>query len=51
MTHNCRDCFNLISINEQGFSERRCKKMLDTRYEDHECHEYVRLNTYCSDCS
>lgn len=48
---NCRNCFNLISIDKQGNSERRCKKGLYAKYEDHECEQYARLAMYCSDCS
>jgi hypothetical protein len=48
---NCRDCTNFVSIDKQGNSERRCKKGLSTKYEDHECEKYVRWGMYCSDCS
>lgn len=47
---NCRNCFNLVSINEQGGSERRCKEMVETKYGDNECEKYVMLRKYCSDC-
>lgn len=48
--NNCRDCFNLILINEQGDFERRCSKKLETKYEDHDCEKYVRLVTDCYCC-
>ncbi len=48
---NCRYCSNLISINEKGESERRCKEGLDTKDEDHDCEKYIKLDTCCYDCS
>jgi hypothetical protein len=48
---NCRNCSNLITINEYGDFERRCAKGLETKNEGHDCKKYVRLIMCCSDCS
>lgn len=40
---NCRDCPNLIIVTEHGELSRKCAEMLDTRYEDHNCYKYERV--------
>jgi TatA/E family protein of Tat protein translocase len=39
---NCRNCSNLPNITEDGETKNVCKEKLEIKYEDHECHKYIR---------